>query len=130
MSAITICSDFGAPKNKVSHFFPIYLLLSDRPDAMILVFWMLSFKPTFSLSSFTFIKKIKTNQKKKKNKKQKNKTKLILITVAHQINHISWGWFFISMSHTISTQTCILASLWIFLKLYQFTKSWHFCIPF
>ena len=27
------------------------------PDAMILVFWMLSFKPTFSLSSFTFIKR-------------------------------------------------------------------------
>ena len=26
-----------------------------RADAMILVFWMLSFKPTFSLSSFTFI---------------------------------------------------------------------------
>ena len=28
------------------------------PDAIILVFWMLSFKPTFSLSSFTFIKKL------------------------------------------------------------------------
>ena len=28
------------------------------PDAMILVFWMLSFKPTFSLSSFTFIQKL------------------------------------------------------------------------
>ena len=27
-----------------------------RPDAMIFVFWMLSFKPTFSLSSFTFIR--------------------------------------------------------------------------
>jgi len=27
-------------------------------DAMILVFWMLSFKPTFSLPSFTFIKKL------------------------------------------------------------------------
>ena len=27
------------------------------PDAMILVFWMLSFKPTFSLSSFTFLKR-------------------------------------------------------------------------
>ena len=26
-------------------------------DAMILVFWMLNFKPTFSLSSFTFIKR-------------------------------------------------------------------------
>ena len=25
---------------------------------MILVFWMLSFKPTFSLSSFTFIKRL------------------------------------------------------------------------
>ena len=28
------------------------------PDAMILLFWMLSFKPTFSLSSFTFIKRL------------------------------------------------------------------------
>ena len=27
-------------------------------DAMISVFWMLSFKPTFSLSSFTFIKRL------------------------------------------------------------------------
>ena len=29
-----------------------------RPDAMILVFWMLSFKLTFLLSSFTFIKRL------------------------------------------------------------------------
>ena len=28
------------------------------PDAMILVFWMLSFKPTFSLSFFSFIKRL------------------------------------------------------------------------
>ena len=28
------------------------------PDAMILVFWMLSFKPTSSLSSFTFIRRL------------------------------------------------------------------------
>ena len=27
------------------------------PDAMILVFWMLIFKPTYSLSAFTFIKR-------------------------------------------------------------------------
>ena len=27
-------------------------------DAIIFVFWMLSFKPTFSLSSFTFIKRL------------------------------------------------------------------------
>ena len=29
-----------------------------RPDAIVLAFWMLSFKPTFSLSSFTFIKSL------------------------------------------------------------------------
>ena len=29
-----------------------------RLNAMIFVFWMLSFKPTFSLSSFTFIKRL------------------------------------------------------------------------
>ena len=28
------------------------------PDAVIFVFWMLSFKPTFSLSSFTFVKRL------------------------------------------------------------------------
>ena len=28
------------------------------PDAMILIFWMLSFEPTFSLSSFTLIKRL------------------------------------------------------------------------
>ena len=29
-----------------------------RPDAMILVFWLLSFQPTFSVSSFTSIKRL------------------------------------------------------------------------
>ena len=28
------------------------------PDTVILVFWMLSFRPTFSLSSFTFFKRV------------------------------------------------------------------------
>ena len=61
MAAVTICSDFGAPKNKVwhcFHCFPIHLPWRTEPDAMILVFWMLSFKTTFSLSSFTFIKRL------------------------------------------------------------------------
>ena len=34
------------------------------PDVMILVFWMLSFKPTFSLSSFTFIKRLFSSSQK------------------------------------------------------------------
>ena len=29
-----------------------------RPDTMIFVFWMLSFKPAFSFSSFTFLKRL------------------------------------------------------------------------
>ena len=32
-----------------------------EPDAMILAFWMLSFKPGFSLSCFTFIKRLFTS---------------------------------------------------------------------
>ena len=52
--AVTICSDFGAQEIKVCHCFPIYLPWSDGTDAMILVFWLLSIKPDFSLSSFIF----------------------------------------------------------------------------
>ena len=58
MAAVTVCSDFGAQKNKVGHCFPIYFPWSDETRCMIIVFWMLSFKPTFSLSSFTFIKRL------------------------------------------------------------------------
>ena len=50
MAAITFCSDLGPQKNKVwhcFHSFPIYFPWSMGPNAMILVFWMLSFKPTF-----------------------------------------------------------------------------------
>ena len=59
MAAVTICSDFGAQKSKVwhcFHCFPIYFPWRMGLDAMIFIFWMLSFKPTFSLSFFTFIK--------------------------------------------------------------------------
>ena len=40
------------------HCFPSICHEVMGPDAMTLVFWMLSFKPTFSLSSFTFIKRL------------------------------------------------------------------------
>ena len=42
----------------VSIFFPSIYHEVMGPDAMVLVFWMLSFKPNFSLSSFTFIRRI------------------------------------------------------------------------
>ena len=57
MAAITICIDFGAPKIKSDTVSTISLFIYHEVmmglDAMILIFWMLSFKPTFSLSSFT-----------------------------------------------------------------------------
>jgi len=50
------------PKKIKSHFFhccTIYLPWSDMGlDAMIFVFWILSFKPAFSLSSFSFTKRL------------------------------------------------------------------------
>ena len=60
MAAITICSDFGAQENKACHcfhFFPLFICHEVMGlDAMILVFWMLSFKPALSLFSLTLIK--------------------------------------------------------------------------
>ena len=60
MAAVTIGSDFGAQENNCHHFhcFSLYFPWVMGPDAMILVFWMLSFKPTFSLSTFTFTKRL------------------------------------------------------------------------
>ena len=50
MAAVTILSDFGAQEKKICHsfqFFPPSISHEVMgPDAMILVFWMLSFKPT------------------------------------------------------------------------------------
>ena len=61
MVTVTICSDFGDPQNKVSHCFhcsSIYLPWSDGTGCHDLLFWMLSFKRTFPLSTFTFIKRL------------------------------------------------------------------------
>ena len=61
MAAITVRSDFGAQENKVCHCFhcfPICLPQSDETRYHDLCFWMLSFKQSFSLSSFTFIKRL------------------------------------------------------------------------
>ena len=49
------------PQNKICHCFhcfSVYLPWSDAIGCHDLFFWTLSFKPTFSLSSFTFIKRL------------------------------------------------------------------------
>ena len=61
MAAVTICSDFGTPKLKSDTVSIVSPSISHEvmgPDAMIFVLWMLSFKPTFSLSTYTFIKRL------------------------------------------------------------------------
>ena len=56
MAAVTICSDFGAPQNKVSHCFHFFPICREMmgPDALILGFSMLSFKPAFFTLFFYF----------------------------------------------------------------------------
>ena len=61
MAEATICHDVGAKKKLSQPLFPLFPHLCHEvmgPDAVILVFWMLSFKPSFSLSCFTFIKRL------------------------------------------------------------------------
>ena len=50
LAEVTICSDFWAQENKICYsfyFFPIYCQEMMELGAMLLVFWMLSFKPVF-----------------------------------------------------------------------------------
>ena len=61
MAAVTICSDSGDQENEVCHCFhcfPTNLPWSDGTRCHGLRFSVLSFKPAFSLSSFTFIKRL------------------------------------------------------------------------
>ena len=59
MAAVTICGDFGAQENKVCQVSIVSPSICHEVKelyAIIFVFCTLSFKPTFPLSSFTFIK--------------------------------------------------------------------------
>ena len=61
MAAVTIWSDFEAEENKICHCFHFPTSICHEVmglDAMILVFWMLHFKSSFSLSSFILIKRL------------------------------------------------------------------------
>ena len=61
MASVTICSGFGAQENKVCHCFhcfSIYLPWGDGTGCHDLHFLNAELKPTFSLSSFTFINRL------------------------------------------------------------------------
>ena len=59
VAAITVHSGFRAKENKICHCCHVFPPICHEVmglNAMILVFWRLSLKPAFSLSSFTLIK--------------------------------------------------------------------------
>ena len=61
MAAVTVHRDFGAQEIKICHRFHFSPSICHEvmgTEIMILAFWMLSFKPVFSLSSFTLIKRL------------------------------------------------------------------------
>ena len=61
MTTVTICSNFGAQEHKVCHCFHFSPSICHEvmgTNAMILVILTLSFKPAFSLSSFTLIHRL------------------------------------------------------------------------
>ena len=61
MATVTICSDFGAQENKslsLSIVSPSICHEMMELDVMIFIFWMLSFKPAFSLFSSTSIERL------------------------------------------------------------------------
>ena len=61
MAAVTICSDLRAQEKESCHYFHLFPSICHEvmgPDAMILVFLILSFKAALSLSSFTLINRL------------------------------------------------------------------------
>ena len=61
MAAVTICSDLRTQEKEICYcflLFHFYLPWVMGLDAIVLVFLILSFKPAFSLSSFTLIKRL------------------------------------------------------------------------
>ena len=61
VAEVIVQSDFGVWENKtctVSTYTPSIFHEVIGPGVMIFIFWMLSFNPAFSLSSFSFIKRL------------------------------------------------------------------------
>ena len=122
MAAVTICSDFGAPENKVSHCFhcfSIYLPCSDETRYHDLRFWMLSFKPTFSLSSFTFIKRLFSSS---------SLSAIRVVSSAYLRLLIFLSAILIPVCDSLSLTFCIMYSAYKLSKEGNNIQSW--CTPF
>ena len=91
------------------------------PDAMILVFWMLSFKPTFSLSSFTFIKRLFSSS---------SLSAITVVSSAYLRLLISWhSWFQLvllrlSSSHILAHPTLVKTPRVTYYYFYYIRRNW------
>ena len=97
MASVTICSDLGAQENKVCHYFhcfPIYLPLSEGTRCHDLCFLNVEFKPTFSLSSFSFIKRLFSSS---------------LLSAIRLVSSDIWGYWYFSLQ--VSIPACASSSL-------------------
>ena len=86
MATVTIHSDCGAQGNKVCHCFhilPIFLSWCDGMGCRDLCFWMLSFKPDFSLSFVTL-----THQASLSITSSRSLLKLMSIELVTPSNHL------------------------------------------
>ena len=83
-------------------------------DAMILVFWMLSFKPTFSLSSFTFIKRLFSFSSLSAIRQIVSST---LPNTQKLFSCASSFWARSSLQPCVCPELCSLSSFWVVLSL-------------
>ena len=79
------------------------------PEAMILVFWMLSFKPAFSLSSFTFIKMLFSSSLSKIRVVSSACLRLLIFlpaswfqVVLHPVWHFKWCLLHVSLTSRVT----------------------------
>ena len=126
-AAVTICSDFGVQEKKVCHCFhcfPMYFPWSDRTGCsddlafivVVVVVLMLSFKPAFLLSFFTFFKRLFSS----------SSLSAIRVVMATQFSNFVWRNPWIFLHTTLSSLDSFLRSE---LQFWLYPFSWMHNVP-
>jgi len=96
------------------------------PDTIILVFWMLSFKPTFSFSSFTFMKRFFSSFSLSANRVVSSAYLRLLIFLPESTQtHVHWVYNAIQPSHPLSCPCPPALNLSQHQGLFQWVSSLH-----
>ena len=122
MAAVTVFSDYGDQENKICRcfcFFHIYLLWSEGTGSYDHSFWMLNFKPAFSLSSFTLIKRPFSSSSLSAIRMVSSAHFRLLLflqqfsfqLVLHPAHHSSWCTVLIGLISRVTIYTLLLLSL-------------------